>query len=63
MALEKLETPAPYRSRQGGHVIIFMPILLQGVPGLHTQKMVAIGSAIFAVPGNRQTERQTDCEL
>ena len=54
-----LEAPAPYGSRQGGHVIIFMSILLQGVPGLHTQKMVAIGSAVFAVPGNRQTDGQT----
>ena len=52
----RLEAPAPYGSRQGGRVIIFMPILLQGVPGLHTQKMIAIGSAVFAVPGNRQTD-------
>ena len=51
------EAPAPYGSRQGGHVIIFMPILLQGVPGLHTQKMVAIGSAVFAVPRNSQPDR------
>ena len=27
-----LEAPAPYGSRQGGHVIIFMAILLQGGP-------------------------------
>ena len=52
----KLEAPAPYGSHQGGHVIIFMPILIQWVPGLHTQKMVAIGSAVLAVPGNRQTD-------
>ena len=30
----------------------------KGVPGLHTQKMVAIGSAVFALPGNRQTDRR-----
>ena len=53
-----LEAPAPYVSRQGSHAIIFMSILLQGVPGLHTPKMVAIGSAVFAVPGNRRTDRR-----
>ena len=51
-----LEAPAPHGKHQGGHVIISMPILLQVVPELHTQKMVAIGSAVIAVPGNRQTD-------
>jgi len=40
-----------------GHVIIFLPILLQEVQGLHTQKMVAIGFAVFGTW--EQTDGQT----
>ncbi len=36
------------------------PILLQGVPGIPTQNIVAIGSAVFAVPGNGRTDRRMD---
>ena len=40
-----------------------MPILLPGVQRVHTEKMVAIGSAVFAVPWYGQTDRQTIGEL
>ena len=44
-------------------LLIIMPILLQGVPGLHTQKMVAIGSAVFAGPWNGRTDRRASTPI
>ena len=55
-----LEAPTPYRSRQGGHVIIFMPILLLGVPRLHTQKWLRSVQPFLWYLG---TDRRTDGEL
>ena len=55
-----LEAPAPYGSHQGGHVMIFMPILLQGVPGLHTQKWL---QSVQAFLGYLGTDGRTDGEL
>jgi hypothetical protein len=38
-------------------------MLLQGVSGLSMQKIGVIGAAVFEVPGNRQTDGQTDRHL